>query len=81
VVQVGVCTPPSTQLSTTCRLTVSSDSASMKNERSAPRIAATATPASRMPAASTAPATRETAMTNTVAPHAPANASTGRSSA
>src|SRR5262245_11296428 len=79
VVQAGVCTSASTQLRTTCRLTVSSESASMKNERSAPRVAATATPASNMPAASTAPATRETAITSTVAPHAPAKASAGRS--
>ena len=69
--------PPSTQLSTTCRFTVSSDSASIRNERSAPSIAATATPASSRPAASTAPAMRETAITARVAPQAPANASTG----
>src|SRR5216684_156481 len=77
---VGVCTPPSTQLSTICKLTASSDSASMRNERRAPSTAATATPASSMPAASTAPATRETPITRTVAPQAPANASAGRRS-
>ena len=69
--------PPSTQLSTTCRLTVSSDSASIRNERSAPSTAASATPASSMPAASVAPATRETASTSTVEPQAPAKASAG----
>ena len=78
-VQVGVCTPPSTQLSTTCRLTVSSDKASIRNERNAPRIAATATPASSSPAASTAPATREMPITSSVAPQAPAKASSGSS--
>ena len=76
--QLGVCTPPSTQLSTICRLTVSSDKASIRNERSAPRIAATATPASSMPAASTAPDTREMPITSMVAPQAPTKASTGR---
>ncbi len=41
-------------------------------------MAATATPASSMPAASTAPDTREMPITSIVAPQAPAKASTGR---
>src|SRR5690242_8523386 len=79
--QLGVWMPPSTQLITTCRLTVSSESASIRNKRNAPRIAATATPASSSPAASTAPATRAMPSTSIVAPQAPAKASTGSSRA